>query len=225
MSSCTEEINIKLNPNQIRLVVEGGISFDTISHTIILSTTMPYFSSNDDIPYVSGASVTITEFYETVKTRVFVLNENPNKKGHYETDPDVFGKQRHTYRLDISNVNIGGQTHYSADAYFPPIADRIDSIRAIWGENLLMLIFTNRPPDTTNHRTGWNVEVFAKDPPGNNYYAFIVYRNDTAINDTLTRFMLLDNEMISQTVALQGLPLAYISDSSRIPMREGDKIT
>ena len=224
--SCTEEIDIKFKTSDVRLVVEGGISFDTIAHTIILSTTMPYFSSNDDIPFVSNAYVTITEFDESMQqTRVFSLTENSTKKGHYQTDPDVYGKQRHTYRLDISNVNVGKHTNYTAEAYFPPIADRIDSIRAVWGQNLLLLLLTGRAPDTTSRRTGWNIEVFADDPPGENYYLMVLYKNGVALNDTLTRLLLLDNQMVDQSnIGLRGLPMAFISDSSWMAAKVGDTI-
>ena len=229
LSSCTERIDIYLRTSEPRLVVDGGISFDTLAHRVVLSTTMPFFSSNDDIPFVSGAHVRITEFDENMEKtgRYFILTEDyPDRKGHYFTDPDVFGKQRHFYRLDISNVNIAGQTHFYALAHFPPIADRIDSIRVVWGEDLLMLMLTGRARNPYARRTGWNVEVFANDPPGKNYYILVLHKNDTALNDTLTRFMLLDNQMINQTeIGLVGLPMAFISDSSWMAVQEGDTVT
>jgi hypothetical protein len=191
---------------------------------------MPFFSTNDEIPFVSDAIVTITEFLdETMQQptgRLFELTEHRDKKGHYYTDPNVYGKQRHYYRLKIDlKESIGGHTTYTADAYFPPIADRIDSVRAVWGQHLLMLMLARRAPDTNARRTGWNIEVFADDPPGDNYYAFVVYKNDTALNDTLTRFFLLDNLMIPPSMGLRGLPMAFISDSSWMAAEEGDKIT
>jgi hypothetical protein len=225
-SSCTEKIDIKLKSSDIRLVVEGGINFD--SCYVILSTTMDYFSTNDDIPYVSDAHVTITEFDQNMQeTKIFVLTENPNQKGHYFAVSDAYGKQRHTYRLNISTHEpVGGKTHYTADAFFPPIADRIDSIRAVWDVNMLMVLLTGSSQDTTSGRTGWNVEVFADDPDGENYYAMIVYKNDTALNDTLTRLLLFDNQMISQTnIGLRGVPMVFVSDSAGTPIQEGDKVT
>jgi hypothetical protein len=227
LPSCTEEIDLKLRTSGVRLVVEGGISFDTIAHRVILSTTMPYFSSNNDIPFVSDAIVSITEYDENMNLtgRVFILQERDTLKGHYFTNPDVYGKQRHYYRLDISNVNIAGQKEFTALAHFPPIADRIDSIRVVWGQNLLMLMLLGIAPDTASIRTGWNIEVFANDPPGANFYAMIVYKNGNPINDTLTRMLLLDNQMIAQSeIGLVGLPMAYISDSSWAAAEEGDVI-
>ena len=227
--SCTERIEMQLRPGDVRLVVDGGISFDIKAHQVVISTTMSFFSSNDDIPYVSDAHVTITEFDQNmVETgRVFLLTEHPYRKGHYFTNPDVYGKQRHTYRLTIAlKESIGGHQIYTADAHFPPIAERIDSIRAIWGQNQLMLLLTGRAPDSTRRWTGWNVEVFADDTDDENYYALILYKNGIPLNDTLTRFLLLDNQMVDQnSIGLRGLPMAFISDSSWMRAREGDEIT
>jgi hypothetical protein len=226
LPSCTEEIDLKLRTSDVRLVVEGGISLDTIAHRVILSTTVPYFSSVYDVPYVSDAHVTITELDENMdEKRVFLLTESPTEKGHYYTNSDVYGKQRHYYRLDISNVNISGQKEFTALAHFPPIADKIDSIRVVWGQNLLMLMVLGIAPDTASIRTGWNIEVFAQDPPGANYYAMVVHKNGVPINDTLTRLLLLDNQMIAQSeIGLVGFPMAYISDSSWAAAEEGDVI-
>jgi hypothetical protein len=89
---------------------------------------------------------------------------------------------------------------------------------------MVLLAGSNR--DTTSGRTGWNVEVFADDPDGENYYAMVVYKNDIALNDTLTRLLLFDNQMISQTnIGLRGVPMVFVSDSAGNPVEEGDKIT
>jgi hypothetical protein len=225
LSSCTEKIDLKLKTSEARLVVEGGIGIDTTVHTVILSTTMAYFTTSADIPYVSNATVTITEFDENMQqTQIFLLKENSSKKGHYETASNVFGKQRYTYRLNISNVNIGGQTNYTADAYFPPIADKIDSIRAVWGQNLLFLLLMGIEPNPNSIRTGWNIEVFANDTDEENYYFMVIYKNGIPLNDTLTRLLFIPNykEFIDSTLGLAGIPVAFVSDSSYAAVKEGD---
>ncbi|MDR2907349.1 MAG: DUF4249 domain-containing protein, partial [Bacteroidales bacterium] len=60
--SCTEEIKIDLKSSDRRLVVEGGIGIDVGVHTVMLSSTMDYFSTDMTVPYISDAMVTITEF-------------------------------------------------------------------------------------------------------------------------------------------------------------------
>ncbi|MDR0437132.1 MAG: DUF4249 domain-containing protein [Bacteroidales bacterium] len=227
LSSCTEEIDIRLKSSDKRLVVDGGIGMEPGVHTVILSTTVDYFATNAEIPYVSDAYVTITEFNEAMQAtgRLFRLLENPTKKGHYETEPDVFGKQGHTYRLNISNVNVGKETHYTADAFFPYIAEQIDSVRAVWWTNLLWAGILGGLQDTARGRNGWNIELFADDPEGENYYIFITYKNGIPLNDTLTRFLLLDNTLIDQNmIGLRGIPIEFISDSSWAAAKEGDTL-
>jgi len=222
--SCTEEIDITLRSGDVRLVVEGGIGIDTISHTIILSRTTSFFEDPTEPLYVVGATVTITEFDENMQEtgRIFRLTET--RPGHYQTDDTVFGLQHHTYRLTIVlNEAIGGHTTYTADAFFPPIADRIDALVAVRGTNFLWQIFGGAP-DTT--RVGWNLLLWATDPPGRqNFYIFVTSKNGVALNDTLTRFLMLDNAMIAEDgIGLTGLPIAFIPDDSPSAVSPGDTL-
>ena len=222
--SCTEEIDITLRAGDVRLVVEGGIGIDTTSHRVVLSRTTSFFEEPEVPLYVEGATVTITEFDENMQEtgRIFRLTET--RPGHYYTDDTVFGIQRHTYRLTIVlNENIGGHTTYTADAFFPPIADRIDSIQAFWGTNMLWMLFGVNP-DVTG-RTGWNIRLWATDPPGQNFYIFVTSKNGVALNDTLTRFLMLDNTMIAQPeIGLTGVPIAFIPDDSPNAVSPGDTL-
>ncbi|MDR2906646.1 MAG: DUF4249 domain-containing protein [Bacteroidales bacterium] len=225
-SSCTEEIKLDLNDSDVRLVVDGGIGMDVGVHTVRLSKTMSYFSTDMTVPYVSGAVVTITEFdrMKEATGNVFELNENPGKPGHYETESTVFGKQGYTYRLDVSNVEVGGHVTYSAEAFFPYIADKIDSVRPFWGPNLFGVMF-GFELDSTDIHTGWNLCFWAQDPPTREYYVFIPYQNGVALNDTLTNFFMMDDGMISEAgIGLDGLPIEFISDSSWVKIKEGDTL-
>jgi len=223
--SCTEEIDITLRPGDVRLVLEGGIGIDTTSHRIILSRTTNFFEDPKEPLYVEGATVTITEFDENMQPtgRIFRLTET--RPGHYYTDDTVFGIQRHTYRLTIVlNEAIGGHTTYTADAFFPPIADQIDGLMAVRGLNMLVEeLFPGMPIDTT--RMGWNLLLWATDPPGQNFYVFITSRNGIALNDTLTQFLMLDNSIIAQVgQGLAGLPIAFIPDDSPNAVSSGDTL-
>lgn len=226
LSSCTEEIDIKVPSSAVRLVVEGGIGIDTCVHTIILSKTMDYFSTDTAMPYVSGAAVSITEFDENKNAtgNIFLLTENPIRKGHYETDPTVFGKQGYTYRLDISNVNIGGHESYTAEAFFPYIADKIDAVHAIYGIDLMWAAFD--PFGTLDSTwTGWNLLFTAQDPPTPEYYVFITYKNGVALNDTLTEFFMVADDMIGQAgVTIKNFPIAFLADSTWAVAKEGDTL-
>ncbi len=224
--SCTEEIDIKLKPSDTRLVVEGGIGIDVGVHTVILSTTMDYFNTNAPVPYVSDAMVTITELDKTMAEtgEIFILTENPEKKGHYETEPTVFGKQGYTYRLNISNVNVGKSETYTADAYFPYIADKIDTVLAVYGIDMLLGDLIGGLIDTSKLTKGWNILLFAQDPPTQEYYIFLPYKNGVPLNDTLTDFFMISDEIIPAGLGIRGLPIEFISDSSWAVAKEGDTL-
>jgi hypothetical protein len=89
--SCTEKIDISLDTSFTRLVVEGGITTDTMAHEVWLARTAAYFSTKVPEP-IHGANVIILDRQDQ-----FQLTENPNKAGYYETDPGVFGLPDHTY--------------------------------------------------------------------------------------------------------------------------------
>ncbi|MBK7030017.1 MAG: DUF4249 family protein [Bacteroidales bacterium] len=69
LSSCTERIEIELEDDFARLVVEGAITTDTMPHTIKLTTTSSYYY-NQPAPVVQHAIVSISDGTET-----FLLNE------------------------------------------------------------------------------------------------------------------------------------------------------
>ncbi|MCL2414086.1 MAG: DUF4249 domain-containing protein [Bacteroidales bacterium] len=216
MPSCTEEIDIRLRDGDVRLVVFGGIGIEPGVHTVVLSRTTSYFEDPKEPLYVEGATVTITEFDGNMQKTGEIFHLTETSPGHYQTAPDVFGIQGFTYRLDIFlNEEIGGYSRYSADAFFPFIADQIDSLHAIHARNMLFTgIIGGDPFDTVNRPTGWNLLLFANDPPGiESFYVFVTYLNGVALNDTLTRLLLLDNSMIDQdTINLDGMPIAFFRD-------------
>lgn len=60
LSACTEKIEIELDDNYTRLVVEGNITNDTMKHIFLLSKTTSYYY-NQAPPKVTGALVTISD--------------------------------------------------------------------------------------------------------------------------------------------------------------------
>ena len=91
--SCVERINIELDDSYTRLVVDGGITTDTMAHTVSLSKTTSYYF-NQPAPAVTGAFVQISDGSAT-----YTLNEEA--PGLYHTDPSVFGVAGKTYALCI----------------------------------------------------------------------------------------------------------------------------
>jgi hypothetical protein len=132
--SCVERIDIKLDDSYTKLVVDGGITTDTMAHTILLSQSVGYYY-NQPAPSVSGAIVQISD-----GTDLFTLDEE--SPGVYRTDPSLFGVAGKTYTLDIKlAAQIGGFTDYTAwstlypasnlDLYPCPIRRSIRSLSAL----------------------------------------------------------------------------------------------
>jgi hypothetical protein len=207
-SSCTEKVDIKLDNSFIRLVVEGGISTDTMAHEVKLARTAAYFSTKPPDP-VLGANVVI---YDSLNQ--FVLKENPSKPGYYETDPGVFGLPGHTYSLHISNVdiNLDGKTEeYSASSLLPPLR-KPDSIKVDYVQRFYMNV--------------WEVLFYGQDPVNErNYYMFKIKRNGKLLTDTIRKVGISSDEYYNG-VYIKGEPVAILRDlRSNERLNSGDTIT
>jgi hypothetical protein len=174
--SCTEPIDINLDSSTIRLVVEGSLTTDTMSHEVKLSMTSSYFY-NQPPQSVSGASVTISD-----GENILSLTEvNP---GIYLTSPSVYGIEGKTYTLNIKlNKQIGGYTDYTASAMLYPVA-KLDSIKLQYH------------PDWSE-KGMWEVKCFVQDPPTMDFYRFLISRNDTMITDTLNEWFVTDDRFFN----------------------------
>jgi hypothetical protein len=210
--SCRERINLDLGTTFNRLVVEGGITNDTMVHTVILSTTMPYLSEDSIVPYISGKTLTITELESG---NITTLIENDSLPGRYQTPPDYFAKQGFNYRLDIFGVDIDGdgeEEEYTATAYCPFIADKIDSINCEYNVNILMNAFIDIDIGMTRD-SGWNIRFSAQDPPTEEYYIFIPSLNDTSYNNHLSDFFTMpDNILDMNGMYFQKFPIHFFSN-------------
>jgi hypothetical protein len=145
-SACTERMTVDLDSSYPRLVVYGEITNTRKVHSIKLTRSVAYFS-NSPAQAVSGANVSI--FYDNNE---FVLHENVNLPGVYQTNSSFAGISGKTYRLEIKNVDInedGQMESYSASSYLPPVT-RIDSIKLSYISNSFL--------------TGWQVLLYALDP-------------------------------------------------------------
>lgn len=230
LTSCRERINLELGDTYKRLVVEGGITNDTMVHTVILSTTMNYFGNDNVVPYLSNLYVTITEIETGIVT---VLVENDSMPGHYQTPATYFGVQGYHYRLDIANADVnedGELEEYTATTFCPYIADQIDSIKCFYGTNMLLNAFINFDVDTTLTHflsdTGWNILFYAQDPPTQEFYAFVTYKNGVAIDDSLKQLLTLPDDLLNmQGAYFNGFPISFIPNSSWAKAEIGDTLT
>ena len=189
--SCTERIDISLDDSAVRLVVEGSITTDTMSHKVLLSSTSGYFYNQPPQP-VSGATVTISDGEN-------ILNLTEVTPGVYQTAPSVHGIEGKTYTLNIKlNKQIGGFSDYTASSKLYPVA-KLDSINLLYH------------PDWSSEGI-WEVKCFVQDPPSADFYRFLISRNDTMITDTLDEWFVTDDRFFNGNY-VNGVTVGYLDQS------------
>lgn len=164
--SCTERIEIELDEEDVRLVVEGSISNEHVNHSVRLTQSTSYFY-NQEPPAIRGARVVLND-----GNRDITLVERAGDPGFYFTPMLFSGQPGATYKLDIELPEaISGSATYTAEATMPDSKFVLDSIG----------IEYNRDFDF------WLVKVYAQDPPTVDFYRFDTYLNGLNGNDTTSR--------------------------------------
>ncbi|MCF8331510.1 MAG: DUF4249 domain-containing protein [Bacteroidales bacterium] len=189
-SACQEKIDLELNEDYQRLVVEGSVTnFDT-TQTIKLSKTSSYFTDKQT-PRVTGAKVTVTD-----GQNMFPFIED--SAGIYTSEYPFAGENGKTYRLNIElDTPINNERYYSASEKMP-VTLTLDSITA---EAL-----QNPPPQVTEdiQIKGWGQEPASP----NNYYIWDLYVNGEHYTDTLDERSFTDDELVNGNY-IPGLPIFF----------------
>lgn len=189
VTSCTERIDVKLDSDYVRLVVEGYITTDTTTHYVKLSKTSDYFS-DQKAPRVSGAIVSISDGSST-----FQLSETESGSGIYATTPDVHGVVGNTYTLNIDlPEEIDGSTLYTATSEIHPV-NTIDSIEVKYEEDWY----------------GWVVQLYAQDPPSTEFYMFNIYKNGDHLTDTINKVGVTDDLFFNGNYTM-GIGVAFLDE-------------
>jgi hypothetical protein len=213
--ACTEEIDINLYSTYTRLVVFGEITTDTTQHSILLTKTMDYFEPKHP-EGISNANLTIT-WKEGDQNLSLTLTECDTIKGKYLTPTNFFGIVNTWYTLTIENVDINGDGKfetYTAKSFIQPIIP-IDSITC---ERFKM------PPPLDTFRV-YSINLFAQDPPTEDFYLYKWRRNDTLMTDSLHRWGLTNDIGINGTY-IYNVPVFNFDEDDKIWMPvDGDTIT
>ena len=209
-ASCTERIDIKTDDASPRLVIYGYITTDTMQHTIRITRSAGYFTT-DSPEGVSHATVTITDS----DGKLIPLAENDTIPGLYQTAADVYGEENKTYTLDVLFDFDSGHApeHFQSSAYLTPI-NHIDSVRL-----KASLLFKNIV----------EVLLYAQDMPEENFYSIFVAINDSVVNPTINRFFVMDDAFFNGQY-MNGVACYYLNqDPDREGRNEilhvGDKVT
>ena len=207
LCSCIERIDISTKASLPQIVIYGSITSDTTSHTIRITRSAGYFSTEKP-QGVSHAEVTISDNDDTL----FTLAEDPEIPGLYRTADHVFGVEGKRYTLNVSVDFKGNGTveHYRAAATMPQ-AGVFDSIKLNPSKAL---------PDHIE------ILVFAHLLSGHdNYYNTLVSLNHKPINDSLSRYQILDDKYITGNV-LVAFPCYYLDQKEEHQkLRVGDTVT
>ena len=173
-ASCTERINVKLGSGKQQVVFFGVITNETKAHSISITRSSDYFDEATSVGF-SGATVTVDDGEKTI-----VLTENPSKKGEYLTPADYTGLINHTYKM-VAKVNVDGQikTYTASSLLKAPMT--MDSIQV----------------ERDNDRKGWNLKLYAYEPPTKDFYMFKAYKNNILLSDTLNEATYTDDILVN----------------------------
>jgi len=209
--SCTERIDIKTNDAPPRLVVYGYITTDTMKHSVRITRSAGYFTT-DSPEGVSHATVTISDD----DGKQIPLAECDTVPGLYQTAADVYGEEGKTYTLDVA-LDFNGDDipeHYRSSAYLTYI-NYIDSVGL-----QASAIFKNRV----------EVLLYAQDLPEENFYSIFVAINDSVVNPTINRFFIMDDVLFNGQY-INGIACYYLNQNPDAEERTdeilhiGDKVT
>lgn len=200
--SCTEEIDLKLNEGNTRLVVEGILSTDTMQQKVVLTKTTSYFYG-ESAPAISGAKVQVA-----TEGHLYDYSENPPQSGAYYSNQPFSGKQGETYDLVITDVDLnddGNKQSYFATEKMKNVLI-IDSIYA---------------KVVTNHgKTGYMIFGYAQEPPTEkDYYMWRYYINGDLITDTMDKITFASDRLINGNY-LNDFQMGYIDEG-----KAGDTLT
>lgn len=202
-AGCTERIDIHLDDSYIRLVVEGAITTDTMSHYIILKQSTSYFYTQP-APMISGAEVSISD-----GNKKYDLKEV--KPGIYCTEPTVYGIEGNVYTLNIRLAEeLGGYTDYTASSTLRTV-NPLDSVSLVYH------------PDWSE--TGfWEIRAFFLDSGGKDYYRFIISKNNKQVTDTLDEWFVSDDMFLNGNYSYD-TPVAFLDQSIEDQkLKSGDTI-
>ena len=191
LNSCTEDIDLHLDEGEIKLVVEGYITTDTTTHTILLTQTTGYYYDKAPPP-VTGARVIVDDGEKNI-----ILTEQ--MPGVYQTANDFYGIEGKTYSLKIDlTAPINGFTEYSASAYMN-YATILDSAKVEFRPNF-------------GEEGIWEVKCWLQDSSSTDFYRFELLRNNVIITPNISDWIVTDDRFFNGQY-IQGAPIAYLSQS------------
>lgn len=194
---CTEPFDLKTETlDKVYLCVEAPMTDIPSVQTVRLTESVDY-DSVEQVPAVSGASVTVSDGEKT-----WDFLEREGAPGRYDS-PQFFHCERgKTYTLKIDcTLSDGTEGHYSAVAEMPEHGFDIEKIDyKCLGE----------PKDST-----WVLGVWGQDRPATNYFLITTAVNGVMSPTTslLERSMLMPDTYFNNSY-VSGFPIAFLYQNS-----------
>lgn len=147
VASCSDAIEIDTGLHtEPCLAVDGMITDRECRQVVRLSLTADFFLPSGEIPWLSGAEVTVS-----CGDRVYAFEEDPAEPGTYRSAEPFRGEAGLTYRLDVDATVGGAAAHYSAQDRMPAPGFRLDAVDYMYSTVLDHL---------------WTLAVWGRDLPG-----------------------------------------------------------
>ena len=186
LSSCTKIIDIELDEEDRRLVVQAWFTTEAKTHEIRLTQSSNYFDT-EPIPQVSGAIVSISGGGET-----FVFSEI--QPGVYHSSPNAQAKLNTSYTLKIE---------YDGVVYEG--TDYCDTVPLL--DNMTPYPYYNDEGELK----GYDILIWTKELSGiGDYYAWRTKINGAFISDTLSDVDFGSDDYIGDGLYFEAWPIARV---------------
>ncbi|MBS2098032.1 DUF4249 domain-containing protein [Carboxylicivirga linearis] len=203
LNACTEDITLKLNNTEPRLVVDGSVSTDTMVHFVRLTVSADYYS-NKEPQAISNALVTIEDDVQKIE-----LSESDRYPGYYLTPNDYYGRVGKSYHLTIENVDIdndGVFEIYEAESVLNSVAP-IDSVRLEYEDTWDL----------------WKVLLYAQDPvETDDFYSFSIALNDSSLTNRYSELGFVDDRFFDGNYAAGVWVQTIDEEDMELELKEGD---
>ena len=208
ITGCTEIIELDLETENERLVVDAVLSNQDKSFIVKLSRSVPYFST-EPAPPVNHAQIEIIN--ENTKHRI-ELTEDTLLSGIYHSKaiPGLL-VPGDTLKLLINNVDLKGNgevENYWATAEMPE-AVKLDSAEIVYNSDRII----------------WQILANFQDPKDiNNFYQFKVVQNDNVLTRRPDDIRIYSDELIDGNYVNGGWMHTIDAGSEKPQFVDGDKI-
>lgn len=180
--SCTKEIELDVDAHEQKIVIEAHVGTEIGDNSVLISKSKS-LNSKDPIVPISGATVTVKDL---LTGQVFAM---PESAGVYSND-QLAALGEHTYEL---SVTVEGKT-YTSKSTVP--------------KNVQLTEFTQKDSLDNNSFGFDNLAALIpkyNDPADReNFYQFVIYRNDSLQQDILIRDDIVYNGLeVSQEIYVE----------------------